>query len=144
MKSWLRYLADKVGILEIFLVPSIVRFVEIHLRDRLLKSEEHQKKRQAFEESIMEAIEDPAKRKKYFEQPQKGRFSTSLPQSEKEQVEYLTKLLQHHKAMKFESAEQMRDKYRTWLDVSRYIGSDENIQKFLDEKIKSYLEDAEQ
>lgn len=138
LRNWLNYLYNEIGIMDILLVPSLIKYYRQYLISMAF-DEEIQERRQKIIERLESYLVSKELRDEYFEKmsmiSKKG-----LPSSEEEKTSYINKELAFFKNFKPESDLKKRDKVRVWEEKMKELATEKYINEYLSEIAREYIE----
>jgi hypothetical protein len=142
LHEWLNYLCYEFGMLDILLVPSLIKHYRQFLMSLLL-DEEVVERRRRFEERLESMLESKKLRDDFFDISRRF-YMSSEPTSEEEKISYIKNMLDKFRKLPLESVNRKRDKLRVWENKMGEIVSEETISKYIAEMarmaINEYLD----
>lgn len=142
LREWLNYMCYEFGMLDILLVPSLIKHYQRFLMNSLL-DEEVVERRRRLEERLESMLESKELRDDFLDISRRSRMS-SESMSEEEKISYIKNMLDKFRKVPLENVNRKRDKLRVWEDKTGEIASEETINKYIAEMarmaINEYLD----
>lgn len=129
LREWLNYLCYEFGMLDILLVPSLIKHYQQFLINLLLDDEVIERRRRV-EKHLESMLESKELRDDFFKNSRRS-YMSNEPRSEEEKISCIKNMLDTFKKMPLESVNRKRDKLRVWEDKTGEIASEETISKYI-------------